>query len=463
MLHLLLSEVNNSYLCKCVFLAVFFKLLLLFQYKMPRVKPTHDDYCKKVCLLCFSKTKTMYNLTEIHRNTIETHIKPGLSATDHALPTVLCQSCYNAVNERQRNIFDRHIPLFNHSTLNGLRPITRTSPDCDCRVCEVGRDKLHYQHNSKPSVGRPAIKHSEETTTEKKCSFCLTSIGKGKPHVCSKGTRYDNLRKIIDNPDDISGEVIAANVLKSKTQQMDTDGPCVSLKQKGRPLRVHVSPPSDKENVQVSHEDLLMIKRDRNYSVRGLTQLTTELRSATRRRLLIAPGLRESMHLRMHRLDDIFEVCTGSFEDRTKPIVFCSSIGSLIERVIQERDLTFQRLHFKIGLDSGGDFMKVCMNVIRSDQQEEDSVQKRRRYSDGVCPKSQKDTSVNRLLILAITPEKKETYDNIKITLDLLERCKELDDYGRVTLAADLKMANIIVGLMPHSCRHPCTWCDIDK
>ena len=51
--------------------------------------------------------------------------------------------------------------------------------------------------------------------------------------------------------------------------------------------------------------------------------------------------------------------------------------------------------------------MKVCMNVIRSDQQKEDSVQKRRKYSDGVCPISKKDTSVNRLLILAITPEKK--------------------------------------------------------
>ena len=143
--------------------------------------------------------------------------------------------------------------------------------------------------------------------------------------------------------------------------------------------------------------------------------------------------------------------------------MFCSSVGSLIEKVIDERDLRFEKLHFKIGLDSGGDFMKVCLNVIRSERSEEESVHKRRKYTDGVCPQSKKDTSVNRLLILAITPEKRESYGNIKLSFDLLERCKELDEYGCVTLAADLKMANIIVGLMPHSCRHPCTWCDIDK
>ena len=56
---------------------------------------------------------------------------------------------------------------------------------------------------------------------------------------------------------------------------------------------------------------------------------------------------------------------------------------------------------------------------------------------------------VNSLLILTITPEKSESYANIKTTLDMLERCKDLDQYGSVTLADDLKMANILVGLMP--------------
>ena len=214
-------------------------VLIFFLFKMaPRPKLTHDDYRKKVCLLCFNKTKKMFSLTDSYRHTIEKYIKPGLSVTDPTLPTALCHSCYTAVNERQRDIWDRKIHLFNHSTLSKLKPITRNSPDCDCRVCVIAKDRFH----GKPPVGRPETAPVKETTVLKKCSFCLTQIGKGKLHQCTKGTRYANLRKIIDSPDDMTGEVIAANILKSKCNQVDNS--CISLKQeKGRPLRVKVSPP----------------------------------------------------------------------------------------------------------------------------------------------------------------------------------------------------------------------------
>jgi hypothetical protein len=40
--------------------------------------------------------------------------------------------------------------------------------------------------------------------------------------------------------------------------------------------------------------------------------------------------------------------------------------------------------------------------------------------------------------------------------LKLYEFIKENDN---VTVACDLKMANILTGLMSHSSAHPCTWC----
>ena len=63
---------------------------------MPSTRPKlcHIDHIKRVCLLCFGKTKRMLPLTDDLRQIIDTNFVCGINATDDRLPTSICKTCY---------------------------------------------------------------------------------------------------------------------------------------------------------------------------------------------------------------------------------------------------------------------------------------------------------------------------------------------------------------------------------
>ena len=140
--------------------------------------------------------------------------------------------------------------------------------------------------------------------------------------------------------------------------------------------------------------------------------------------------------------------------------MFCQDIQSLVYDIIQKRGLSMYDLLFKVGIDSGEDFLKICCNVIDKTKDVDAGPAKRAKYSQGVAPKSFKDTSVNKLLVLVMTPEKHESHDNINILWIAIGKCEALKQVGTLVIAADLKMCNILTGLMSYASLHPCTWCD---
>ena len=80
--------------------------------------------------------------------------------------------------------------------------------------------------------------------------------------------------------------------------------------------------------------------------------------------------------------------------------------------------------------------------------------------SEKTLSKKFKDSGVKKVIILGIAPGVEELYNNVKklwvnIGLHNLER--------PFTIATDLKLCNVLLGLMTHSSMHPCCWCDIDK
>ena len=63
-------------------------------------------------------------------------------------------------------------------------------------------------------------------------------------------------------------------------------------------------------------------------------------------------------------------------------------------------------------------------------------------------------------MVIAIVPDVQENYVNVKrlwmeAGIDMLER--------KITIATDLKLCNILIGLMSHSSCHACCWCHIKK
>lgn len=72
--------------------------------------------------------------------------------------------------------------------------------------------------------------------------------------------------------------------------------------------------------------------------------------------------------------------------------------------------------------------------------------------------KSFKDSGVKRLHIIALAPKLPEKYEYVRLIWNLLE----LDNFEYV-VAGDLKIINIIVGIMAHSSSNPCPYCEIGK
>ena len=79
---------------------------------------------------------------------------------------------------------------------------------------------------------------------------------------------------------------------------------------------------------------------------------------------------------------------------------------------------------------------------------------------DGRLESRFKHSGVKKVMILAIIPDIQENYVNIKrIWLEA-----GLDKIRRnYTIAIDLKLCNVLLGLMSHSSTHPCCWCDVTK
>ena len=84
---------------------------------------------------------------------------------------------------------------------------------------------------------------------------------------------------------------------------------------------------------------------------------------------------------------------------------------------------------------------------------------KRLRYNENVVESKFKDSGVKKVLLLGLSQDTEENYANISKLWNLLQ----INDRFKGTLATDLKLANILFGLMSHASTYPCTWCFAHK
>lgn len=99
----------------------------------------------------------------------------------------------------------------------------------------------------------------------------------------------------------------------------------------------------------------------------------------------------------------------------------------------------------KIGVDGGRGFFKVTLSIVAKDSTNESGA-----FKTG---------GVKCLFILAIAADLPEKYDYVALIWDKLLHLQELD----AVIAGDLKIVNVIVGIMAHSSSYPCPYCNVHK
>ena len=422
----------------------------------------HATYLNKVCLLCFNKSKHMRELNSNLRNIIQESFVRGIDFEDTRFPKVLCSTCFTIVYQAGSGIFKRKIEIFDYSKLKPLKQTTRNSIiSCDCIVCTIGSTvnfwKSHEHVSKKRKKGRPNKETSSvPCSVIQLCSFCFSKISKGISHVCTETAKVNNIQVMISTSEGKCSDQVLSHLLKDKSNNNNSTS--LSLSQlRGKPLPIKLLSPSDANSAMyISHEQMKSIQKDLHMSQNQTKKLAQSLRSCTKKRHFIQSGLHSSLHESLHENDHLYEIKSLTIAGTKQTVVICCNIPQLIKNMKTSRNIQQEaKLLFKIGIDYGGAFLKVCMNMILLDR--EHTSRKRRRFTDSPSDKY-KDTSVNKLLILAAVQEVKETYQSVKAIFDLLS-LRDIEIFGDISIAADLKMANIIFGLMSHSSTHPCTWC----
>jgi hypothetical protein len=133
-----------------------------------------------------------------------------------------------------------------------------------------------------------------------------------------------------------------------------------------------------------------------------------------------------------------FDVRPGAAKE-WRHLVVCTDTKAVFNSMVHSRGYDTSSVLAKIGIDSGRSFLKVSMSVVT-------------RISESRMTKPEfKDGGVRRLIILAAVENVSETYDNLKVILKLLQL-----DQIEFVLAADMKVANLVLGLQSASSAHPC-------
>ena len=94
-------------------------------------------------------------------------------------------------------------------------------------------------------------------------------------------------------------------------------------------------------------------------------------------------------------------------------------------------------------MDGGGGFLKIIVNIFSPDEISDSGDF---RYSNSGVQKSQ---------FLAIVQDVPENYENLRLILEYLN----LDDVS-YSLAFDLKLANILLGISSHGGKFACMYCE---
>jgi hypothetical protein len=158
-------------------------------------------------------------------------------------------------------------------------------------------------------------------------------------------------------------------------------------------------------------------------------------------------------------LDDLYSVEIRLFDTQKGqyflPVVFANA-EKLAYRVMELRNFDIFNTHIKILIDGGKDFIKVSISIFPKENGSESlsSTRKRAKYQETI--NQFQYTGVKKLILLAVVPVTKETYNNVKTLFNLCEIHKL-----SYKLLADVKLLYTIVGMQTASATYCCPFCFI--
>lgn len=418
----------------------------------------HEKCRSAVCVVCYKKGKR--TLTEKQIEFIQSNLIEGFTMENQYFPSSICVNCNIKLNGKISGK-DIDLPMVESHELE-LPPLLRGTK-CQCRICKVAKSSINSNLNVKkrgrPKIPETPVEHTASSSDDRKviCDKCYSQVGKGYVHKCTQRDKVSNVEKLLTPT---TAQRYASRVISSTSTSNSKypETPNVSLF--GRPRKTDGGPTKKKKLFDV--EDISRMQTDIGLTNRQTTRLGEHLRYASGSRKVIEGSMKEKIRQKNRRLEDLFAVKDGNFvnvqeasntrENYERNFVVCNDLEALVQKIIEERSIREDDMLIRIGMDGGGGFMKICLSIFNLNEGDEsEQIRMTARF---------KNSGVKRTIIIALVPDVQENYYNIKrLWLEA-----GIDKFSRrFTIATDLKLCNILLGLMSHSSSHPCSWCDIAK
>ena len=470
--------------------AFFLWTLGIYRVTMPRAPPTHNDNRMKHCIFCRKKAsepRPVKSCRAIYEK-IKT-LLPNYDPDDQRLPGSVCACC------RMKFKKNPNPQLFDFSTLEfpasgeALRDLKGS--DCLCLYCKsagahCGQIGHTFGNNSKAArphpMGRPWPAQPAQPAQPKpavelpspgpivKCKRCLQDYGPGKPHPpnCGLNQRRQNIREL-SMPDLRGREMEAAQVFREKSMG-SAPGEVIEL-DCGRGKSTKVVKPKTRASKALFPDTPIpadavsqFATSNRNMSLRQQKRMTAKFRT-WKGRDLFEPNLMDKLRDKDRLVEDLYgildcnlDVC-GSYVRADRSVVFCNHFRRLFALTFHERGWhESTEVFVKIGIDAGQGSLKVCatlQKVVNDLSSPDAKSTKRFSYQAGPSGERSKDSGVNKLLILAIVEDAKESHHNLKTLMDLLN----IDI--PYCACMDLKCGLTFCGLGTAASTYRCPYCEM--
>ena len=392
---------------------------------------------------------------------IQRHLISGYDKNDERLPSGICGTCRVTLMEYSHGNFKRDIHLFDHSKVNfSYQTRSKSQQKCECLICKRARCTIGpiVGGKTKQAPGRPQKNPSNEKKKPVKlCNLCLSIIGPGKPHNCSTKNLYSNFKELA-GPSERAEQLASAVIVNKSEGERDIHLPRYGG---GHPLKITISPDTSstgRKNQVLSNDDMNDIRLSLSLSDRETLKLSTHVRSAASTKLAVEGNLKQTLYQMNHQIDDLFQVTNIDFvkiekneivEKTPRWSVVCRDVDELIRRTKERRQFGDEEILIKVGIDGGGGFLKICLSIFEFEPNSQPAKH--------ACFKN---SGVKKLLIVGLAPSVQENYTNLRKLWIILGLHKLQHKY---TIATDLKLCNILLGIMAHGSSHPCCWCDASK
>lgn len=419
---------------------------------------------------------------------IHKHFFEDFDSSDSKLPNGICSRCRKLLERVDSGSKDTSaLPNPIDFTSLSFPRMTRSSGfttleevvGCTCSICKVAI----IVSNEKPyPKGRPPHEGPKRIAWRlpvKRCSRCFQITGQGIKHPeCGITERRENVTAIVQD-DQRGAEIISSTVIKEKVKESCKDKTNISLATNGPNISLpKPCPPKSKQSealyidkpIPASEIQRMMVTN--NLSLNQV-QKHTFMERTFHGRKSIESGCLKKLQEMDKRLQPFFSSTTAEFDSSVKEerledikvkrtIVYCNNLTGLLRFLATERGYVENdddKSWHKTGMDGGGDFLKICLNMEKDGESVPEQVKRPRfSYSEGAFASNFKDSGVKKLMILAIGEDVYENYTNIKVLLDLIK----IDDIEYIN-AFDMKLANAYIGIGTAASTYPCAWCELPK